>query len=369
MYTRAPLSQRSNVYLVAPDVVEAIKRLMFTTDLPAAFSKGHVADQLALMAAEDSEGKPLPVSLAYMTMARNTFLNILNDQITFITGFKDYERQSELRTIPVSEYLFQTLFPDKGYCGDVLADMNDEDIQLSMTKKTTTFTEEDEAGNVVRMFKYGPTAGIVIFPSNYPSNLLAKWTARNGRVLAGGENAYLRRAELVLPEHPGVALLGSLVTTNQNTRLAIEPALEPPEPEEDEDEDEEEESEEDEPEEEDTVDESDYWSNPDEDESEAPVTKPEEAAPPQNTTYGKLCNTLGTHKGEEETNNDFKKRALHGVNDLTQEEYDNLSEDVKAWVKIAAFRMQMHTHSLRRGHSAYELPHLDGLDKKGKRSK
>lgn len=251
MRTRSPLSQRSNVNLFAPDVVDAIKRLMRASDLPAAFSKVHIAQQLALMAAEDREGNPLPVSLAYMTMARDTFFNILNSQITFITGFKDYERQSELRTIPVSEYLFQTLFHDKGYCGDILDVMNDEEIQLSMTKKTTTYTEEDKEGNVIRRFKYGPTAGIVIFPSNYPNNLLARWTARNGRVLAGGENAYLRRANLVLPEHPGVALLENLVTTNQNTRLAIEPALESPEPEEEMPE-----------EEEDAVDESDYWSDP-----------------------------------------------------------------------------------------------------------
>lgn len=86
-----------------------------------------------------------------------------------------------------------------------------------------------------------------------------------------------------------------------------------------------------------------------------------QTAPPQNTTFNKLCNTLGVHKEEEETHNGFKHRALHILNAMPEDDKEQLSEDIKDWYQKAAYIDDKN----RERHTNYALPHLEGLDNNG----
>jgi|SRR5215203_2410663 len=76
------------------------------------------------------------------------------------------------------------------------------------------------------------------------------------------------------------------------------------------------------------------------------------------TVYDRVSHLIGSEKADNETVEEYKKRALREFNGYSDDEFNRLPEGVQIWVGTAARVMQINHN--RRRHAA--LPPMPGLD-------
>lgn len=81
------------------------------------------------------------------------------------------------------------------------------------------------------------------------------------------------------------------------------------------------------------------------------------------TVYDEIVEHLGNGKGENETPEEFKKRAVQEINKFSEEDYDELPTLVKEWVHNASLQMKRNISRAR----PQSLPAMSGLDKELRR--
>ena len=173
---------RENFKLLACDVCKAISYIVKDDLLgvPLAIGKKEIADKLVIMSNTKS-GKVLDLSGISIKLARERFLSDLDSTSSFITGYRDYQKETNYPVIPVTRFFLENIYHDRNRkCLDTITELN---IRQSLPKRPSVPVDAD--GNEVTEYASGLIAGLIVFPQNSKSPLLAYWLGRRVAVTDG----------------------------------------------------------------------------------------------------------------------------------------------------------------------------------------
>lgn len=223
--------------LLAHDIAQAITELVGRTELPLAFTREQVVDQLLIIVETDDEGLRHKLENGIREAVREKFENRIINSSLFQAGYKHYEKDSENPVVPVTKYFFTSVYHSGTNAIDAMTNF---DMQHSLPKRTSNARGRDlETGEEIAndaVIDSGPIAGIIIFPPNYGARrkdgenpaLLQKWLERGVRVTEGANTHIANRLAYARPNTTSAATARDTAKTiGSGLRRAL-PKLPPP---------------------------------------------------------------------------------------------------------------------------------------------
>ncbi len=209
MIAHRPLRDREGI--LSSDVADAIEMLVGPPNarsLPVAFTKDKIVQQLVRIAHTDDEGivhEPLRIVARSMT---ETFRNRLTNTAVFQTGYKRFEKRSDLPVVPVTDFFFRVVYADGDTAG-ALDGMTSMEIRQSLPKRLSRVADGDDymrnANGEIAVF--GELAGIIVYPANSMDALLRAWLERLVNKTAGSLRRTVGSIEHARPETVATARL------------------------------------------------------------------------------------------------------------------------------------------------------------------
>jgi len=194
------------------DVADAIGNLMRRNgdELPFAITKEQIIDELVEMASieddDDGNTRVRPHTVAAAKALQKSYAVHITESATFSLGYKRYERDSKHPVVPVSAFFFRHIYGD-GSVRDVLDAMTETEAKQSLPRRYEKARDDNGEERIV----YNDIAGIVIFPVNSRSHLIAMWLRRMASTTQGLVEGTVGRIERARPQTNAIAELKEMV--------------------------------------------------------------------------------------------------------------------------------------------------------------